>query len=224
MDRDEQLLGLYLNLRGEIQHADAQNYQVLAFTVAATAALITAGVGQDRPVQQAVVFGLVYLVTWPCQRILQGNRRRIWRIATYLRVVIEPQLDGVRWESHLARVNARLTRRQRNATSTKIVRSEWLVVVILNLTAGLCIVGFPVLSTEIPTAQKIGAAAGTLLVNVLLSGVARYQDAQLRRRAFMQSLFDEVWSDLPVPEGRGSLTSALASRETTDPEERAQTP
>src|SRR5690349_21946316 len=101
MGRDGNLIALYQSLRAEISQADNQNYHVLGFAVAATAALVTAGISQESAADRSVVFALVFLVTWPCQRLLQGKRRYIWRIASYLRVVVEPQLGDVNWETHV---------------------------------------------------------------------------------------------------------------------------
>jgi hypothetical protein len=198
VDRDERLSSLYSDLRAEILHADTQNYQVLAVTVAAAAALLTAGINQGNPAQRAVVFGLVYLVTWPCQRLLQGNRRRTWRISSYLRNVVEPQLDGVNWESDLSALNRTVGSQDRRRISTMVARNEWLIVTVLNASAGLCILGFAVFAARIPVWQQMTAVAAIVAANIALAVYANLQDRWLRRGERADALFDKLWQSTVV--------------------------
>ncbi len=214
MDRDDSnVLGLYKELRAEILQADAQNYQVLGFVVAASAALITAGVGQDRPADRAVVFGLVYLVTWPCQRLLQGNRRRLLNVAVYLRTVLEPQLDGIGWETDLARLR-RSGRRARTHLSL-VENDEWLVIAVLNAVAGVCVTVLGILPAHLPVVDKAFLAAGVLLGNLGLGASARIVAWRLLpgHRGSTEAAHEKDWEDFAPP----SLDAGLASTDGSTP-------
>lgn len=193
MDSASNRLALYQSLRAEIAQADNQNYQVLGFAVAATAALVTAGVAQDTPVERSVVFALVFLVTWPCQRLLQGKRRLVWRIASYLRVVVEPHLDGVDWETHLSK----LPRNGRSARmlSTQAAYNEWLIITVLNATAGVCLIGLAVLPAATTTPVKALLVVLVVLVWAMLSVGMRVTDIRLARgrTGGINALYETTW-------------------------------
>lgn len=217
MAEEEQLLNLYNSLRSEILHADTQNYQVLAFTVAASAALIAAGVGQSGSVQRGVIFALVYLVSWPCQRLLQGNRRRVWRVATYLRMVVEPQLKAVSWESDLASLSRRIGPAKWHRVSTRVSRNEWMIIAVLNLSAAICIIGLSIAPAAIHLREKLVLGTGVVLLNTALLGYSRYLEGHLTRGSQLDSLLGEAWR----PPQQNSISPA--SQETSSaarPEDR----
>ena len=85
MDKDTQLWNEYESLRDEIRSADSLNYQITGIVVAAVATLLTTGFTQADATIRLFVFLCAYIVTIPGYRLLQGNRRRTWRISTYLR-------------------------------------------------------------------------------------------------------------------------------------------
>ncbi len=212
MNRDQNLLALHQALRTEIAQADSQNYQVIGFAVAATAALVTAGVGQDSPLERAVVFSLVYLVTWPCQRLLSGKRRLVWRISSYLRVVVEPQLEGIGWEGHLAQLPKK--GRSAGVLSTMAAYNEWLIITVLNAVAGLCLIMLGVLPSGLPAPNQALLATGVVIVNIGLSMAAKATERRLRRghEDGPNVAYETIWSALTA-DGRASEVSGSASGE-----------
>lgn len=200
MERNNNLLALYQVLRAEITQVDGQNYQVLGFTVGATVALVTAGVAQHEPLERSVVFALVVLVTWPCQLLLNGKRRLVWRIASYLRVVVEPQLDGVEWETHLAHLPRR--GRYTQMLSTRAAYNEWVIITALNGVAGLCVIAFGILPADTATLSKalltavvaIGWAALTVNMKVADNRLARGHGYGVN------ALYEKAWQDIAIPD------------------------
>ena len=87
---EEQILKQYEGLRAEIRQTNSLNYQILGIVVAATAVLLTADVAQADALTKTGIFLTVYVVTIPSYRMLQGNRKHIWRISTYIRAFLEP--------------------------------------------------------------------------------------------------------------------------------------
>jgi len=208
MDRSDNLLALYQLLRAEITQVDSQNYQVLGFTVGATAALVTAGVAQHAPLERSVVFALVVLVTWPCQRLMNGKRRLVWRIASYLRVVVEPQLEGIDWETHLAH----LPRRGRYAQtlSTRAAYNEWLIITVLNAVAGLCVIALGILPAAITTLPKALLAAAVAIGWAVLAVNMKLADNRLARGygGGVNALYEMTWQDIAMGDSRLSAGEA----------------
>lgn len=196
MDRDGNLTVLYQTLRAEISQADNQNYQVLGFAVAATAALVTAGISQESVLNRSVVFALVFLVTWPCQRLLQGKRKYVWRIASYLRTVVEPQLPGVKWETHIDL----LSRRSQYARvlSTRAAHNEWLIIAVLNAVAGICIVTLGIFPAETAQSTKAWLVGLVVFGWLTLTVGMRVVDRRLSRGhgGGINATYETAWREL----------------------------
>lgn len=198
MERSKNLLVLYQLLRAEIAQVDGQNYQVLGFAVGAAVALVTAGMALHEPLERSVVFALVVLVTWPCQLLLNGKRRLVWRIASYLRVVIEPQLDGIDWETHLTHLPRR--GRYTQMLSTRAAYNEWLIITVLNAAAGLCVIAFGIVPAHIATLPKalltalavIGWAALTLNMKAADNRLARGHGYGVN------AMYEKAWQDIAI--------------------------
>lgn len=198
MERSNNLLVLYQLLRAEITQVDGQNYQVLGFTVGATVALVTAGVALHEPLERSVVFALVVLVTWPCQLLLNGKRRLVWRIATYLRVVVEPQLEGIDWETHLTQ----LPRRPRYAQmlSTRAAYNEWLIITVLNTVAGLCVIVFGILPADTAALSKALLIAVVAIGWAALTVNTKVADNRLARGhgEGVNAMYEKAWQDIAI--------------------------
>lgn len=96
MDKQTQIWNEHQHLQDEIRAADSLNYQILGIVVGAVAAILTAGFSKVDSGLRFFIFLCVYVVTIPGYRLLQGNRRRIWRINTYIRTFIEPEFEYIK--------------------------------------------------------------------------------------------------------------------------------
>lgn len=94
MDETTQLWNAYSDLRSEIKAADSLNYQILGIMVAAVTALLAAGFKDIHHLNGLLIITCVYAITSPAYALLRGNRRRIWRISTYLRIFVEPKIQA----------------------------------------------------------------------------------------------------------------------------------
>jgi len=101
MDKQTQLWNEYQSLRTEMTQADTLNYQTMGGVIAVSGAILTAGFNQVDPSLRLFIFLCIYSITIPGYRLLQGNRRRIWRISTYIRTFLEPNFEFIKWESRL---------------------------------------------------------------------------------------------------------------------------
>jgi hypothetical protein len=108
----EQLLRQYEILRDELVIADAQNYKVTAGVFTACSVILLTGFQQldkigDNFIQYwlcLAIFGASIAVSIPGYRILIGNRKRVWRIATYMEIFLEPFLSQVKWETRVQKL------------------------------------------------------------------------------------------------------------------------
>jgi len=113
----------YQHLTEEIRTAEILNYQVFGFTIAAMAATVAAAFARETADDRCWLLLLASVVTAPGAFLLYDNRARIWRITTYMRVFMEPQLPGVNWQGHLAKSENINPKDQ----SSSAIRSEFLI-------------------------------------------------------------------------------------------------
>ena len=121
MDENSGSMKLYDLLTQEIQSAENQTYQIVSIGIGALAAILAAGFNQSNHVLRFFMFLTAYLIIIPMIRLLKGNRSRIWRIATYMQVFLEPALSGIKWQTHLAQ-------QRESGKSTFIPGSQMLIV------------------------------------------------------------------------------------------------
>lgn len=100
MVNQDRLMQLFTHLRTDIASVDSRNNQFLTLIVTATGIILTIGFNQGNP-ERPWIFLCVYVFLIPAYNILYGNRRHVWRISTYLRVFVEPNLAEVKWETRL---------------------------------------------------------------------------------------------------------------------------
>jgi|LakMenE18May11ns_1017448.scaffolds.fasta_scaffold9893922_3 hypothetical protein len=137
MEKENQIWNEYHSLREEIRVADSLNCQIMGIIIGAVALILTTGVGQAKPSARVMAFLCSYVVTYPGYRLLQGNRRRIWRISTYIRTFLEPNLGFVKWETRLSKQREISTDPSRaQQFSTLISQNELFIITLLNSVAG----------------------------------------------------------------------------------------
>lgn len=135
MDLEKQYLAEYGHLRQEILDADKANYQVLGFLLAATGLLFARAFELPNPAQGALTLAIVQVFAFPCHLLLRANRRRVWRIATYLRTFVEPRLPGLQWESRLHGLRLAGGSPSRSRYSTHVVSTESLTLLLISCAA-----------------------------------------------------------------------------------------
>jgi hypothetical protein len=108
----EQLLKQYEILREELAAADSQNYKVTAGVFTACSVILITGFQQlqaaGADLSRYWLCFLIFLtsltVSIPGYRILLGNRKRVWRIATYMTTFVEPLLAQLKWETRVQKL------------------------------------------------------------------------------------------------------------------------
>jgi hypothetical protein len=137
LDLEKQYLAEYGYLRQEILDADRAIYQVLGFVLAASGLLFARAFDLENPAQGALILAIIQVFALPCHLLLRANRKRIWRIATYLRIFVEPNLPGVQWETDLAALRAKGAPKTMARFSTRVIGTESLVMVMISVAAVL---------------------------------------------------------------------------------------
>jgi len=209
MDKENQLWNEYQNLRDEIRGADSLNYQIIGIVVGAVAAILTTGVSQEEPVARLLIFLCCYVVTIPGYRLLQGNRRRTWKISTYIRVFLEPNLEFINWETRLDNQRKKATSESaRQAFSSLIGTNEWFIITLLNLMAGGAAIFYAILQLNVsfiglPLAYlQIGLAITVIALNSWLIASTAQQERELRRLGKVEQSFLKSWIQLRDEQGQ----------------------
>ena len=199
MDKEVQIWNEYQSLRSEITHADSLNYQTISIIVGAAGVILTAGLNQSDPVLRSLIFMCIYVVTIPGYRLLQGNRRRIWRISTYIRTFLEPNLEFIKWETRLDESRKKPTGENvRQALSSLIGINEWFIITMIYLIAGAATI-FSLVSLvgDNPFSQwRIISIASVVIFNIWLVIVTARKERDLRRLGKVEQDFLNFWSEL----------------------------
>jgi hypothetical protein len=216
MERQTQLWNQYQSLREEIRGADSLNSQIMGIVVGAVAVLLTTAIKEAEPLARLLVFMCIYVVTVPGYRLLRGNRLRIWRISTYLRVFIEPELSFVKWETRLTRQreDPELDPRGRDGFSTLVSASEWAIISLVNTLAALGAILSLLQSLDVALHEKIGGIAVIAAINLSVMFWTLRQERALRRQGDVENRFFRSWQKLRAKEeqtpselGRPNLTT-----------------
>jgi hypothetical protein len=198
MDEHTQLWNEYESLRNEIKDADSLNYQVLGIMVAAVAVLITTGIKTNGCwLESLLIILCVYVVTIPAYAIMKGNRRRIWRISTYLRVFIEPNLFA-KWETRLdiQRDKEKNDKKKQTALSSLVSFNEYRIVILMNWSAAL----FAIIETMIRESMNhqvyYGIPILVILFNLIFTIWAYIEEKKLKRLGKVEKNFIKSWESV----------------------------
>jgi hypothetical protein len=204
MESQAQLWNQYHSLREEIRGADSLNSQIMGIVVGAVAVLLTTAIKENEPLVRSLVFMCVYVVTVPGYRLLRGNRLRIWRISTYLRVFIEPELDFVKWETRLTsqREDPDLDPRERDGFSTLVSASEWAIISLVNTLAALGAILSLLYKPDATLNEKIGGVAVVVTINLSVMFWTLRQERALRRQGDVEKRFLRSWQKLRTKEAQ----------------------
>jgi hypothetical protein len=195
MESNGELLKVYELLTQEIQSAETQTYQLVSIGAGAVAAILAAGFNQRDDILRLFMCLTSYLIILAVIRLLGGNRSRIWRIATYMRVHLESELRGVKWQTHLAALSTIL-----RGKSTFIAGSQMLVLGFATVAVGiatfvnLCIIAHWSPASFIPgrggfewSALAAGAAA------MIANGGLLYYEAKVERDSRRGGPIEQSW-------------------------------
>lgn len=196
MDKQTQILNSYDRLRDEILQADSLNYQTLGIVSGAVAAILTIGFTQPDPVVRTFIFLGVYVVTIPGYRLLQGNRRRTWRITTYIRAFLEPELEQVKWETRLAIQAKRRARKGGQLFSSLVTTNEWLIMLMFNLVAGIAAAILGLLQMNIEFTGKAIGITVIIIWNLYLAITTLLQEKNLRRGGKIEENYYQSWLEI----------------------------
>jgi len=100
MDEVEQYVEEYRTLREEILVHEKSIWQVHSFLLTAAGAIFGYGLTVNNPF--VLLVPLVILI--PGIYMILSRWSHIYRIAAYIRLLLEPEVDGLNWETHWARV------------------------------------------------------------------------------------------------------------------------
>jgi len=193
MEKESQIWNEYHSLREEIRVADSLNCQIMGIIIGAVALILTTGVGQAKPSARVMAFLCSYVVTYPGYRLLQGNRRRIWRISTYIRTFLEPNLGFVKWETRLSKQREISTEPHRaQEFSTLISQNEWFIITLLNIVAGTAAIIY-ILKLEYSLEIKIVSILALVGLNLYLLIKTSRQEKALRRLGDIEKEFIKSW-------------------------------
>jgi len=197
IDKETQLWREYESLRSEIRGADSLNYQIMGIVVGAVAALLTTGFKEAEPIIRLLVFLCVYVVTIPGYRLLQGNRRRTWRISTYIRTFLEPQLEFAKWETRLDSQRRRAGEDStRQYFSSLVGTNEWFIISVMNILAALAAVFSGLLQINTDLSVKAGGVVGIAILNLWLLLVTSRQEKDLRPLGRVEQGFLKSWIEI----------------------------
>lgn len=193
MEKENQIWNEYHSLREEIRVADSLNCQIMGIIIGAVALILTTGVGQAKPSARVMAFLCSYVVTYPGYRLLQGNRRRIWRISTYMRTFLEPNLGFVKWETRLSKQREISTQpRRAQEFSTLISQNEWFIITLLNIVAGTAAIIY-IWKLEYGLTVKIASSLAIVGLNWYLWIKTSRQEKALRRLGDIDKEFIKSW-------------------------------
>ncbi len=163
MDKHAQLWNQYQHLTDEIKAADSQNFQILGVVIAAVVAILNAGLANSDPATRFWMLLSGYILTYPARRLFAGNQARIWRIATYMRVFMEPEFEHVRWQTRLYNRSQLVPARDRGTLSSRIVGYELGIFATLNAVVAVALAAGALMSASAALAAWVRGWSGVAL-------------------------------------------------------------
>ena len=197
MDKSAQLWNEYESLRDELKSADSLNYQIVGLLVGAVAAILTAGFTQTNPMARLAIFLCVYVVSVPGYRMLQGNRRRIWRITTYMQVFLEPQLEFINWATRVDKQRRKARdRSERRFLSSLVSMNEWLIVSAVNSLAALAAICSGLLVINSTALVRVAGIVAVVVWYAFLLITTARQEKDLRRLGRVEQAYLQYWTEI----------------------------
>jgi hypothetical protein len=151
----------------KIKDTDTLNYQIMGVMIAAIVALVNAAFGKISSDDRCWILLSVYAVTVPGRFLIEVARARIWRIASYLEIFLEPEMPLVKWQQRLNKHDPASHRR------TNIVRTEFWLMWGLDMVAGGLVMATVWSMNDIMRFSFLAAAIGFMLHSTLRAGFAK---------------------------------------------------
>jgi len=101
LDDNEILWNHYHQLTEEIRSLDTLNYQIIGVVVVGAASLVAAAFNRNSLEDRSWILLSIFALIIPGIRFLGSTRGRMWNLATYLEIFIEPELEIVKWQERL---------------------------------------------------------------------------------------------------------------------------
>jgi type III secretory pathway component EscS len=194
MDKCTQLWNQYSDLRTDLRQANALNTQILGFVIGAAALILTTGFKDADAASRTYVFLATYVVTFPGYQLLQGNRRHIWRLATYLRVCLEPDLPHVNWETDVSELARPVTKRKAFSLSSLATMNELLILLLINGVATVSCILLGIRQNQgLTQDQTLWYTVGSCVLFLLISIVTGYQALRLQRGGEVEKNYEKSW-------------------------------
>lgn len=209
MDKETQLWNQYASLREEIKAADALCFQILGIIVGAVTTILATSIGQSDPMVRFFAFLCVYVVTIPGYRLIAGKRSSIWRISTYTRTFLEPELQFVKWETRISQQQAKVKNDTKQDDvknmggenlkppfSSFVITNEWFILSGLNWLAAVAAIFGGLLQANIELLAQIAGTLAVLMLNALLTWRLSVAERSLRRNGTIENAYMKSWETI----------------------------
>jgi hypothetical protein len=198
----------YKSLRAEILEADKLSHQTTVFTVLVVGGVLAFALSKVTEASQFVVamasVGIATFAIWVGAHMVGVQRKRIWRIATYFSVILEPKLGVHGWESILAAFGEREAAARGDdgsseSTTAAILNDKRIFLYCLAL-CGVSALAFVVLGNW-PQAAAGRAAALILACVIVPAAIFFYWDVnklfeRLERDGSIPKAYRKRWENL----------------------------
>jgi hypothetical protein len=186
-ERQQLLCSHYQQLSEEIAAADTRNYQLIGVVIAAVVALLAAAFGKP-PEDQCWILMSVYAVTIPGRFLFEAGRARIWRVASYLEIFVEPELQLVKWQERLNK------RSNFQNLRTNVIRTEGWLISGLDVVAGLLVIATALGIKNQRTSIAFVAGAIVFMLHSLIQGSLTH--GRFDRKGTVHRANQESWRAL----------------------------
>lgn len=128
---------------------------------------------------------------------MQANRRRIWRITTYMVVFLEPHLTHVNWESDLQKQRRKAEKKGVTNTISSLVGSnEVIIVQLIYVLIAFTVFIQILLNFNDHTIYKVIALIVTVVGTFIVSSITHAAQRPLRRDGEVERSYLEEWIEL----------------------------
>jgi hypothetical protein len=181
------LIAEYQSLRDEILRAETLAARVPPFLLGASAATLSAVPNIESSGWWVSLSAVAFFIAWFANRLIQAQRKRVWRISTYIRVFIEPRLDLIGWETRLSKTKG-------DMTSKSVTNELIFCALIAGVALSLGIAG--IVQTKQSADVKGIAIAGAIAITSILFGNLIFQSRKLTRTGSIEADFLEKWQEI----------------------------
>lgn len=196
-NKETQVWNIYQSLRGEVTYANAFNYKIISILVPAVTIILSLGYKLNNINSQIPIFLSAFFIAYSCSRLMQANRRRIWRITTYMVVFLEPHLTHVNWESDLQKQRRKAEKKGvTNAISSLVGSNEVIIVQLIYVLIAFTVFIQILLNFNGHTVYKVIALIVTVVGTFIVSSITYAAQRPLGRDGKVERSYLEEWIEL----------------------------